>query len=171
MAHGAQECRLERVGAPQGLGLQRLAREAFLVDGHGQQRGHRRQKRRVRPAVGPPGGVQRDRADPAFACDQRRGVGVRAELGRRLAQLDPRVARSEGARRAGGDLVELAAHAAALEQRLRDLREQPRLGGAPPRARRELTHDGGGHDVHDEREPVARIADRERVRPEAGRRS
>ncbi len=118
--------------------------------------------RRLRAAA-PPGlrVHEPDRPDASSVCQERMPVRsqrrVRPELDRRAFDLQ----RVRGLR---GDTLELAGDVAALQQRARDLREERRLGRPTARACRELADHHRGDDEHAEREPVAGVLQRERVR-------
>src|SRR5438552_10732371 len=69
-----------------------------------------------------------------------------------------------------GDVLQTFLDVVSLEQRGRDVGQQRglelapcRVGGAPARTCGELADDHGGHDIDSEREPVRRVAERERV--------
>ena len=138
---------LDRVAAPQRLGLERLAREPLAVDRDAEQRRERRQqppaRRGAAAAAAPRAWIVPTRRPPASS-------GWRSRLGAGRASPSSIRACSTWSARAASAAIRSSSPLtlAALEQRGRDLGEQRRLGRPPPRARRQLADDDRGHDEH-----------------------
>ncbi len=163
VADRSEDGRLHGVAPAQGLRLERFARETLAVDREAEERGERRKQ--------PPAGrlaplaraLEVDRPDRAALDDQREALLAPARRPRTAVELDPRPLHLEGLRGLRLDPLELADHLAALEQRGGDLGEERRLPGLAARACCQLAHDDRRDQEDREREPVARVRERERV--------
>ena len=107
MADGAQQCGLDRIAAPERLGLERLARQPLAVDRHAEQRRQRRQQAAPRARAASPLPLQVDRPDATPTRPElvRVRAGVAVALG---PEDDGRALHLEGTGGFGRDPVELA---------------------------------------------------------------
>ncbi len=169
VADGPQHGGLDRVAAPQSLGLERSERQPLAVERDGQQRGQCGED-----ALGDRGTRRLSRreeepADVAVAHLQVGGgfPGLGSADG---TELDPRGSDPEHRRSRGGDVLQPVLDVLRLEQDPRDVREERRLAlpllglrRSPSRTSRELADDDGRDEIDAQREPVLRVAQRERV--------
>ena len=158
VADRAQQRRLHRVGAPQRLGLERLALELLAVD---------RDARAATPAPAAAGAGRPRRAARPLEAGSSRPPAARDQRGTRRprrAEHDPRRRRPASARAASAEMRSSSPlDRPVLEQRAGDLGEQRRLARPPARPRGQLADDDRDDDEHREREPVLRVGERERV--------
>ena len=163
-----QHCRLDRVAAPQRLGLDRLALEPLAVGGDGEQRGERGQE------AAPLGQVRRLALGQVQRPDE---TALRLQLqgrfpGRRrvTTELDPGALDAEDRGDPLRDRLQLVPEVATAEQVGRDVREQlglvlslPGLAGPPAGSVGEHADHDGDRQVRGQREPVRPVRERERV--------
>ena len=113
MAHGAEDCRLDRIASAERLGLQGLATETLPVECDGEQRGESGQEAGCDLAIGLAVGE-----DPGNASVSR--AKLVGDLGRLGApdrvELDPRALDAESTRDRFADRAKLVLDALTLEQ-------------------------------------------------------
>ena len=168
MRDRAQQGRLDEVAAAKRLRFERLLLETAPVERNGEQRGERRQEAAPHGRVGLGIDGRVDRPDHAAVdLEARRCVPALAAL---PAELDLGARHAEHLGGPAVDPGELLLDRRAAEQVLRDLGEERRLAlallgflRAAPRPRGELADDHGRQRVRQQREPVRRVAQRERV--------
>jgi hypothetical protein len=159
----AQHRRLHRVASAKRLGLESFAGQPLPIDRNAEQRRQRRQQTSPRGRTALPRALEIDHPNRATLNGKREPLPAAVRRHAALVELDLRALDLQGLSRLRRDPLQLGAHLPALEQRGCNLRKQRRLARLPPRTSRQFADHNRCHQEHSQREPVARIRQRERV--------